>query len=94
MIAKVHQQCPSVIEGLAIDENFRSGRFTFRLLQSPFVIRCSSVVLHELLRWARTTTERKIVLGIKSMMLGVNAHGVTVAEGGRDSQLAQVALRV
>lgn len=43
-------------------ENFRSGRFTFRLLQSPFVIRCSSVVLHELLRGARTPTERKFVL--------------------------------
>lgn len=43
-------------------ENFRSGRFTFRLLQSPFVIRCSSVVLHELLRGARSPTERKFVL--------------------------------
>lgn len=42
-------------------ENFRSGRFTFRLLQSPFIIRCSSVVLHELLRGARTATERKFV---------------------------------
>lgn len=42
-------------------ENFRSGRFTFRLLQSPYIIRCSSVVLHELLRGARTTTERKFV---------------------------------
>lgn len=43
-------------------ENFRSGRFTFRLLQSPFVTRCSSVVLHELLRGARTAIERKFVL--------------------------------
>ncbi|THJ17275.1 MAG: PIN domain-containing protein [Nitrospira sp. CG24B] len=42
-------------------ENFRSGRFTFRLLQSPFIIRCSSVVLHELLRGVRTATERKFV---------------------------------
>lgn len=42
-------------------ENFRSGRFTFRLLQSPFIVRCSSVVLHELLRGARTATERKFV---------------------------------
>ena len=42
-------------------ENFRSGRFTFRLLQSPLVIRCSSVVLHVLLRGARTATERKFV---------------------------------
>ena len=33
-------------------ENFRSGRFTFCLLRSPFVIRCSSVVLYELLRGA------------------------------------------
>ena len=45
-------------------ENFRSGRFTFRLVQSPFVIRCSSVVLHELLRGARTTTERKFGLDL------------------------------
>ncbi len=43
-------------------ENFRSGRFTFRLLQSPFIVRCSSVVLHELLRGARTAVERKFVL--------------------------------
>lgn len=43
-------------------ENFRSGRFTFRLLHSPFIFRCSSVVLHELLRGARTATERKFVL--------------------------------
>lgn len=43
-------------------ENFRSGRFRFRLLQSPFIIRCSSVVLHELLRGARTATERKFVI--------------------------------
>lgn len=42
-------------------ENFRSGRFTFRLVQAPFVVRCSAVVLHELLRGARTTTERKFV---------------------------------
>ncbi|OQW35812.1 MAG: hypothetical protein A4E19_16320 [Nitrospira sp. SG-bin1] len=43
-------------------ENFRSGRFTFRLLQSPYIIRCSSVVLHELFRGVRTATERKFVL--------------------------------
>jgi len=42
-------------------ENFRSGRFTFRLLQSPYIIRCSSVVLHELLCGARAATERKFV---------------------------------
>lgn len=42
-------------------ENFRSGRFTFRLLHSPFIVRCSAVVLHELLRGAQTRAERKFV---------------------------------
>ncbi len=42
-------------------ENFRSGRFTFRLVHSPFIIRCSAVVLHELLRGAQTRAERKFV---------------------------------
>lgn len=42
-------------------ENFRSGRFTFRLLHSPFIIRCSAVVLHELLRGAQALAERKFV---------------------------------
>ncbi|MBA5867874.1 MAG: PIN domain-containing protein [Nitrospira sp. CR1.3] len=42
-------------------DNFRTGRFTFRLLQSSFIVRCSSVVLHELLRGARSPLERKFV---------------------------------
>jgi len=42
-------------------DNFRTGRFTVRLLQSSFIVRCSSVVLHELLRGARTPLERKFV---------------------------------
>ncbi len=51
----------ALIDTAVYIENFRSGRFTFRLLQSSFVIRCSSVVLHELLRGARTATEKKFV---------------------------------
>lgn len=42
-------------------ENFRTGRFTFRLLQAPYVIRCSAVVLHELFRGARAGLELKFV---------------------------------
>jgi len=38
-------------------ENFRTGRFTEELLHSPWVIRCSAVVLHELRRGARTALE-------------------------------------
>ncbi len=38
-------------------ENFRTGRFTATLLRSPWIIRCSAVVLHELRRGARTSQE-------------------------------------
>ena len=42
-------------------DNFRTGHFAFRLLQAPYVIRCSAVVLHELLRGARPGIERRFV---------------------------------
>ena len=42
-------------------EIFRTGRFTLDLLRSPWIIRCSSVVLHELRGAARTTLERRFV---------------------------------
>lgn len=42
-------------------ENFRTGRFTLQILQSSFIPRCSSVVLHELLRGARTVLETRFV---------------------------------
>jgi len=42
-------------------ENFRSGRFTEALIRSPWIIRCSAVVLHELRRGTRTVLERRFV---------------------------------
>lgn len=42
-------------------ENFRTGRFARQILDSTFIPRCSSVVLHELLRGARTRVERRFV---------------------------------
>lgn len=42
-------------------ENFRTGRFTLKLLRSPWIVRCSAVVLHELRRGARTESERRFV---------------------------------
>ena len=42
-------------------ENFRTGRFTPQILQSDFIPRCSSVVLHELLRGARARLEVRFV---------------------------------
>ena len=42
-------------------ENFRTGRFTLSLLRSPWIIRCSAVVLHELRRGARTALELRFV---------------------------------
>ncbi|MBI3000632.1 MAG: PIN domain-containing protein [Deltaproteobacteria bacterium] len=43
-------------------ENFRTGRFTLTLLRSPWIIRCSAVVLHELRRGARTPLELRFVM--------------------------------
>ncbi|MGH7274458.1 MAG: PIN domain-containing protein [Nitrospiria bacterium] len=42
-------------------ENFRTGRFTLDLLRSPWIIRCSAVVLHELRRGATTALELRFV---------------------------------
>jgi len=42
-------------------DNFRTGRFTFRIRHAPIIPRCSSVVLHELLRGAKTRIERRFV---------------------------------
>ena len=42
-------------------ENFRTGRFTLALLRSPWIVRCSAVVLHELRRGARTALEFRFV---------------------------------
>lgn len=43
-------------------ENFRTGRFTATLLRSPWIIRCSAVVLYELRRGARTSQELRFAI--------------------------------
>jgi len=45
-------------------ENFRTGRFAFRLLKAPYVIRCSAVVLHELFRGVRPGLELRFVMDL------------------------------
>lgn len=45
-------------------ENFRTGRFAIAIVGSTYVPRCSSVVLHELLRGARTREEEAFVRGL------------------------------
>ncbi len=51
----------AVLDTSVYIENFRTGRFTLDVLRSPWIVRCSSVVLHELRRGARTTLERQFV---------------------------------
>jgi predicted nucleic acid-binding protein len=51
----------AVLDTSVYIEIFRTGRFTLNLLRSPWIVRCSSVVLHELRRGARTTLERRFV---------------------------------
>ncbi len=42
-------------------ENFRTGRFTLALVRSPWIVRCSAVVLHELRRGAKAELEIRFV---------------------------------
>lgn len=51
----------AVLDTSVYIENFRTGRFTLRILQSTFIPRCSSVVLHELIRGATRDLEQRFV---------------------------------
>lgn len=51
----------AVFDASVYIEDFRTGRFERQILESTFVPRCSAVVLHELLRGARTPVERQFV---------------------------------
>jgi predicted nucleic acid-binding protein len=51
----------AVLDTSVYVENFRTGRFARQILESTFVPRCSAVVLHELLRGARTPVELQFV---------------------------------
>ena len=54
----------AVIDTSVYIENFRSGRFTQRIADSPFLFRGISVVIHELLRGAKRTEEREFALDL------------------------------
>ena len=49
----------AVLDTSVYIENFRTGRFTQRIADSPFLYRGVSVVIHELLRGARRSEERE-----------------------------------
>lgn len=73
----------AVLDASVYIENFRTGRFAFRLLHAPFIIRCSSVVLHELLRGARPGIERRFVTDLAKrcrVLTPTEAHWMTAAE--------------
>ena len=64
-------------------ENFRTGRFTLRMLQSTWIPRCSAVVLHELLRGARTALEAGFVrelLRRSQVITPTTTHWIQAAE--------------
>lgn len=54
----------AVIDTSVYIENFRSGRFTQRIADIPFLFRGISVVIHELLRGAKQTEEREFALDL------------------------------
>jgi len=73
----------AVLDTSVYIENFRTGCFAFRVLQSPFIIRCSSVVLHELLRGARPGIERRFVMDLArccQVLTPTEAHWMEAAD--------------
>ena len=64
-------------------EDFKTGRFARQILESPFVPRCSAVVLHELLRGARTPLERQFVRDLERncrVVTPTERHWIDAAE--------------
>ena len=51
----------AVLDTSVYIENFKTDRFTRQIIESSFVLRCSAVVIHELLRGARTSAEVEFV---------------------------------
>jgi len=54
----------AVLDTSVYIENFRTGRFTQRIVDSPFLFRGVSMVIHELLRGARHADERDFALDL------------------------------
>ena len=54
----------AVLDTSVYIENFRSGRYTQRVTDSPFLFRGVSVVIHELLRGAKRPAEREFALDL------------------------------
>jgi predicted nucleic acid-binding protein len=64
-------------------ENFRTGRFARQIIESTFIPRCSSVVLHELLRGARTRIEVRFVDDLRRhcrVLTPTERHWIQAAE--------------
>jgi len=54
----------AVLDTSVYIENFRNGRLTQRIADSPFLFRGVSVVIHELLRGAKRSEERDFALDL------------------------------
>ena len=52
---------PAILDTSVYIDNLRSGRFKREILELPFLVRCSAVVLAELSRGARSREMRKFV---------------------------------
>jgi len=54
----------AVLDTSVYIENFRTGRFTQQIIESPFLFRGISTVIHELLRGVRRLEEREFALAL------------------------------
>src|SRR5258706_5602721 len=55
---------PAILDTSVYIDNFRTGRYTQAIADSPFLFRGISVVIHELLRGAKRPKEREFALDL------------------------------
>jgi len=79
----------AVLDTSVYIENFRTGRFTERIARSGFLFRGVTVVIHELLRGARTPEERQYALELAAnLRLYSPTEGIWLESGDLVARIA------
>jgi len=79
----------AVLDTSVYIENFRTGRFTERIARSGFLFRGVTVVIHELLRGARTPEERQYALDLAgNLRLYSPTEGIWLESGDLVARIA------
>lgn len=73
----------AILDSSIYIDNLRTGRFKEEILELPFVVRCSAVVLAELSRGARSRSMKKFVDELEKKSRVITPTEAEWAESGR-----------